>query len=108
MLVFSLSPDNLPIFPHVIVGPNAYGSVGAIVKACFALISIKIAALFYLSLYRPRVVVKQRRLVFKGGRCSRMRRRFRTASNLQVSNVCKLGFILQNNGHLDWCRDATR
>lgn len=50
---FSLLPDNLPVFPHVIVSQNAYGSVGAIVSACFALISIQTAALFYLSLYCP-------------------------------------------------------
>lgn len=26
----------------------------------------------------------------------------------QSINLCKSGFILQNNGHLDWCRHATR
>lgn len=101
MLVFPFARQS-PYFSHVIVGQNAYGSVGAIVRACFALISIKIAALFYWSLYCPRVVVKQRPPVFNGGRCASEQ------PPNQSINECKLGFILQNNGHLDWCRHATR
>lgn len=69
MLVFPFARQS-PYFSHVIVGQNEYGSVGAIVRACFALISIKIAALSNLSLYCPRVIVRQRHPVFKGGRCA--------------------------------------
>lgn len=85
MLVFPFARQS-PGFSHVIVGPNADGSVGAIVRAYLALISIKIAALFYLSLYCPRVIVRQRHPVFKGGRCAGMLRRFRTATKFAQVN----------------------